>query len=104
MCIGEQSKGFILDYAVAFARAGLQPVSVDHRDMAAAVTDQSFMLQFAGFFRDTFAAHTPSTLTICSCVMVIHSKAIDRGLTAASGTLADPLNDTDCRPKSGISV
>ena len=67
MCIGEQSKGFILDYAVAFARAGLQPVSVDHRDMAAAVTDQSFMLQFAGFFRDTFAAHTEHADDLFMC-------------------------------------
>ena len=49
--------GFLLDYVVAFASVGLQPGPVNHRDMATAVTDQTFALQITGGFRDAFAAH-----------------------------------------------
>ena len=57
MCIEEQSKGFVLDYAVAFTRPRFQFRSIKYRDVTTSVTNQTFMLQIPSCFRDTFAAH-----------------------------------------------
>src|SRR5450759_272628 len=48
---------FLLDYAVAFTSMLLQSGSIKHRDVTAAVTDQTSTLQIPGGFRDAFTAY-----------------------------------------------
>ena len=56
--IGQQAAQFIPDHRIAFARMGLQSGSINYRDVAAAIADESGVLQFSGGLRNSFPAHT----------------------------------------------
>jgi len=55
--VGQQAAQFLLHHRVALAGVLLQSGALEHRDVPAAVADESGLLQFAGGLRDAFAAH-----------------------------------------------
>src|SRR6202521_793652 len=54
---GKQAVVFLLDHAIALARALLEAVAVEDLDVAAPVLDQPGLLQAAGRLGDAFAAY-----------------------------------------------
>ena len=93
-----------LDHVVALANASLQSRPIKYGDVATAVADKAGVLQVPGGLRDASTAHPEHA----GDQFVRHDQFIgrqaDRGLATASGTVAAPMNGTDCIPQSGTSV
>src|SRR5665647_2250692 len=79
MCLGEQSNGFVLDYAVAFTRPRFQFQSIKYRDVTASVANQTLTLQIPSCFRDGFAAHAEhaGNQLLCDSCLLYTSDAAD---------------------------
>ena len=56
--VRKQAIAFLLDHRVALTRSGLQAGTIEHRDVAAIILNQTSLLQLAGGLGDTFATHT----------------------------------------------
>lgn len=94
---------FIPDYPVAFTSALLQSQPVEHRDMTAAVTDQTGALQMPGSFRDAFAAYTEHAGDQFLCNgQFIRRQTIQRQQQPAAQLLSQ--NGADCTLQSGTSA